>query len=242
MTFTEGNTRSFHRFLNTVGRSIGLIKASLDLSAPAAGKGHEDAEVVRDDIMRAAIVLAVAAMDNYFTNRFVEMFIPFLKTRGPTKGLLDLLGKAGFDTKLALEMLTMERPYRRLRSLVDSYLDRFVTQRFEVIDSLFLAYGVKNFTHSVQAKIGRKTLLRSIEILVERRHAIVHGGDLNAHNCLVDIDGSEVLRRITDMEVFVTGAEKFLNSLVRVKKLPSPSDLLERVWREAWKPPDSRAC
>ena len=37
------------------------------------------------DLVRASIALAVAAMDAYFTNKFTEVLIPYLKEKGPTQ-------------------------------------------------------------------------------------------------------------------------------------------------------------
>lgn len=74
----------------------------------------------------------------------------FLKRRRATDDLTALLFEAGLDTKAALEMLTMQRPYRRIRTLVESYLSKYTTQKQEVIDKLFLVYGVKGLCKTAQ--------------------------------------------------------------------------------------------
>ena len=40
------------------------------------------------DLLRSGLVLAVAAMDSYFTARFAELLVPFLKRHGPTDALV----------------------------------------------------------------------------------------------------------------------------------------------------------
>ena len=77
------------------------------------------------DLLRSGLVFSVAAMDSYFTARFAELLVPFLKKHGPTDGLVTLLDDAGLDTREALEMIEMARPYRRVRTLMDSYFDRY---------------------------------------------------------------------------------------------------------------------
>ena len=100
----------------------------------------------------------------------------------------------------------MNRPYRRIRTLMDAYFDRYTTQRADVIDKLFLAYGIKEFSKNTQRLAGRVNLVRRIDLMVERRHAIVHEGDLNSHGRLCEIDGSKVYGQVTDLRKFVEAA------------------------------------
>jgi len=166
--------------------------------------------VVFSDIVRACLVLSVAAMDTYFTAVFVEMLVPHLKKREPTERMVRILSKAGLDTRQAVIMLGMSRPYRRLRFLVEGYLERYVTQRFRAIDELFLAYGLKDFSRQVERKLKRRTLLRRIEKLVERRNDIVHEGDYDSRGRLRKIGVSDTLKRIRDLQRFVEAAEQIL--------------------------------
>lgn len=68
------------------------------------------------DIARASLVFGVAAMDRYFTARFTEVVMAILRHGKPTKSLIDVLESAGLTTAVALELLSMQRPYRRIRS------------------------------------------------------------------------------------------------------------------------------
>ena len=70
------------------------------------------------DIIRASVTLSVAALDAYMTDVFAECLVPYLKKYKPDQSLIELLYNAGLDTKEALGLLSMERPYRRIRTLV----------------------------------------------------------------------------------------------------------------------------
>jgi len=203
-------SKALQNFMHTIKRSLDLVRLYIELvkspNPPSSAS----------DVVRSAVVLSVAAMDAYFTNKFVEMLVPYIRKRGPNNELIDILEKAGLDTEQALVMATMSRPFRRVRSLVQNYFEKYVTQKFDVIDKLFLCFGLKNLTKHTQGITKRKRLLRSIELLVERRHQIVHDGDLNSHGKLRRIDPTSVLGRIEDLAAFVEAADILLNSATKV--------------------------
>lgn len=185
------------------------IMGSTSLTQPSSGS-----DLRRTDLIRTGVVLSVSAMDTYYTRRFVELLIPFVKRKGVTERLAALLVDAGLDTKQAVEMAMMKRPLRRLRSLLNRHLEKKVTQRFRVVDDLFLAYGIKDLTGHAEAATGRKKLRASVEILVQRRHRIVHDGDLDSRGRLRQIRSEEMLRRIEDMCKLVDASEEILNRIV----------------------------
>jgi len=170
------------------------------------GKKHD-----LSDMARASVVLSVAAMDAYFTGVFAERLVPYLKKkRAAPKVLISLLQKAGLDTSMALELLGMDRPYRRVRNLMDSYLAQHVSQRIDVIDELFLAYGIKDFCHHVQRHVRRRSLLASVRNLVTRRHQIVHKGDVNSRGKLQKIEPAKVKKQVLCVVKFVASADEIL--------------------------------
>ena len=205
-------SKSYIRFEQTVKRSLNLM--SLQDAVEQVFMVQGAGEVDPGDLTRAAVVLSVAAMDAYFTDVFAENFIPYLKKRGPSERICKILNDAGLTTKVALNLLSMERPYRRIQTLVEQFFERQTTQRAETVDNLFLSYGLKNFSQNVQKLKRRKTLLRSVQIIVERRHKIAHDGDLNAHGRLNPIDHKKVKRRIMDIVTYVAGAEEILQKKV----------------------------
>ena len=163
-----------------------------------------------DDLGRASVVLAVAAMDSYFTEAFIEKLIPFLRSNKPTKELIKTLERAGFGVGEALELLNETNPYGRIRKTLENHLERYVTQSVDKIDSLFLAYGLKHISTSAQAKTQRTTLIKTVEGLVRRRHQIVHDGDYMKGGKLRIFDQKKVTREVQSMEKFVTACDEVL--------------------------------
>jgi hypothetical protein len=168
------------------------------------------------DMSRAAVVLAVAAMDSYFTDVFVERLVLFIKKKGPTKDLVKLLGEAGLDTECALTLIVMKAPFRKIRRLVESHLDKMTTQKLDVIDKLFAIYGLHDFTLNA-AKLSKKgeRLLRSVQKLVHRRHLIAHEGDLNSQGKPRVADSAEFNRRIRALVLFVSKSDELLHNQLK---------------------------
>jgi hypothetical protein len=203
-------SRSYARFEGVIKRSLNLLalQPPVEKLFLAGGRPHD-----LSDMTRAAVVLTVAAMDAYFTGVFAERLVPYLKKRKiPPKALIAILQKAGLDTGVAIELLGMKRPYRRVRKLMDSYLAQHVTQRSDVIDELFLAYGFKDFSRHAQSRARLKNLLTSIGNLVRRRHQIVHKGDLNSHGKLQGINTPQIQRRVMHVVKFVASADEILQN------------------------------
>lgn len=204
-------TKAFGKFKKTIARCGDLVSTYETL--------HQQHQVNQGipapkDIVRAAVVLAVAALDAYSTDAFAEQLVPYLKKYKADQSLVDLLHQAGLDTKEALTLITMERPLRRIRTLINNYYSTYTTQRFDVIDQLFLPYRLKNITQNAEAKSGKKLLKRSVENLIARRHEIVHDGDYNRHGKIKDIDANQIKKRIGHLEMLVTNMDAILCSRI----------------------------
>ena len=184
------------------------------LHAEMRVNGETSARV--DDVMRGAAVLQVAAMDAYFTRKFIDLLIPYLKKHGPNQRLVKMLSEAGLDTAQALQMATMKRPFRRIRTLITAHLDTYTTQRFRAIDELFVCFGVKELSKNAAASTHQKQLLRRVEMLVERRHAIVHAGDALKGGKLRAVKSKQLLTRITAVLTFVKAADALLAKAVKI--------------------------
>lgn len=205
----QNPTKSYMEFESVAKRSLHLITLQTPVEKLLATV-PQASPLDLSDLTRAAVVLAVAGMDAYFTDVFAERLVPYLQKHGANKTMIALLADAGLDAACALDLLGMQRPYRRIRTLIESHLAAKTTQRHEVIDDLFLAYGLKQFTANVQKLKRRKTLLKSISTLVRRRHQIAHDGDLNSFGNVVGIDPARTRSRITDVVTFVSGADEIL--------------------------------
>ena len=193
-------SKAYEKFEKTINRSTALIRTHRTLLRTSINNRRIRAP---KDLIRASVVLSVAALDAYITDVFSEKLVPYLKKYSPDDLLVNILRDAGLDTYEALNLIKMDRPYRRVRTLVNAYYKKFTTQRFEVIDKLFLAFRLKDISDRAQSKARRRTLKRSVAILIERRHKIAHDGDYNSHGRLNKIDLNETKRRIDDIKLFV---------------------------------------
>lgn len=208
-------SKAFVKFHKTAKRCDTLVDTYTAIHGLNAADA--DAPPAPKDILRAAVVLAVAALDAYVTDVFVEKLATYLKKHRPDDSLVELLFKSGLNTREALSLLTMERPYRRIRNLVRSYYAQYTTQRFSVIDSVFLAYRLNKITDSAFGKVGKAHTKARVENLINRRHEIVHAGDYNRANRIQDIDEAKTKRWIAALEDFVTAMDEII-----CNRIPTP--------------------
>lgn len=110
-----------------------------------------------------------------------------------------------------LELIKADRPYRKIRTLIDRYYAKYTTQRLCVIDKLFLQYRIKNITKRAADKSGKKTLLSSVEKIIERRHSIVHDGDYNDFKKIKQVKDGDI-KRIKDLKVLVDNMDEIIES------------------------------
>jgi hypothetical protein len=201
------HTSAYVQFENVVERALNLLSHEKRLQ-------HSFAQIDFSDLIRAAVVLGVASMDSYFTNVFAELLVPYLRRHGPKEAMIELLGDAGFDSKVALRYIASGKPYEGIQRLVQKHLDRRTTQRPEAIDELFVAFGIKNFCHHAQQLSGRKTLLSRVKSLVDRRNVIAHDGDLDGRGKLKTISRERAGRDIRSLVLFVSKSEELINKSI----------------------------
>jgi len=202
------SSNAYKKFLKTIKRCESLVDSYKQLQAINQPNGVT--VPAPKDIIRGAVVLAVAALDTYATDAFSEKLVPYLQRYKPDDELIELLYKSGLDTKEALVLLGMERPYRRIRTLIENYYDSYTTQKFDVIDQIFKPYRLANITENAARKSGKLSIKKSVGKLVERRHQIAHAGDYNKHGRIVDIDEEQIAKRIKHLELLVTSMDEIL--------------------------------
>ncbi|WP_417277951.1 HEPN domain-containing protein [Celeribacter sp.] len=174
-----------------------------------------------DDISRAAAVLAVAAYDHYFTSKFSDVLASYLSKNEPNKSLLEMLERGGLNTKVALEIAVMKRPFRRVRSLITKSLSEKTTNRTKAIDNLFAAIDLKGLSGRVHKKAARTNLGTRIDKLVDIRNAIVHSAHLNSHGKPRAINIDDIEARIGEVKLFVETAEQIINEWIKHSDLPA---------------------
>lgn len=167
----------------------------------------------QDDLTRAAVVLAIAAFDRYFTAKYCDVLIPHLKQdKKISDKVLKRLEDAGLDARFSLELLGSDRPFRKIRTIVQNSLSKYTTQRFEVIDELFLPLGLKELCECSQRKAGRRNLLKRINKLVELRNDIAHDGHTNVRGDPKAITSDDIRARIGDLRLFIENCDQILNN------------------------------
>ena len=203
--------KAINRFEINLRRAIGMCRVYAGLK-----EADEKYRRHRVDVLRASIVFCVAAMDAYFTDKYCQLLVPYLKKHGPNSRLQERLEKSGFNICQALEMATMKRPYRRISSMMQKRLSKFTTQTTSDINKLYLDFGIDKFLQNVESSVNRKNLLRRVEILVERRHKIVHAGDLNSRSRPNTIDLRDTTSRMKDINELVFSAEIYLDKRLKL--------------------------
>jgi len=201
-------SKAHGKFIKTIRRCESLVDSYKRLQVIDEENGVD--VPTPKDIVRGAVVLAVAALDTYVTDVFSEKLVLYLKAYNPDPELIELLYDAGLDTKEALGLLSMERPYRRIRTLIENYYGSYTTQKFDVIDQIFKPYRLKNITDNAARKSGRESIKKSVGKLVERRHQIAHAGDYNSHGRIIDIDEEQIAKRIKHLELLVKNMDDII--------------------------------
>lgn len=214
-------SKAYLRFEHTIRRSLDLVSLYETMSKIQKGASKSPLNNVEvGDLVRAAIVLSVAALDSYVTDVFSEKLNPHLRSlrragkKIPDK-MVEELSDAGLDTRAALELLAMQRPHRRLRTLINTRFQKFTAQRFDTINDLFLAFDLKNILQNAQKLCKRKNLLNRVDGLIQRRHSIAHGGDLNQHGKLRSVNHTDVQKRVKELLELVAAMEEILGNKIR---------------------------
>lgn len=208
-------TQAKQKFDKTINRCDEMVTLYNRLK-----ENEENDGSVSQDTLRGAIVLAVAAFDAYATDCFSENFVSYIKKYGIDDSLEELLKQAGFTVKFALELIHSDRPYRKIRTLIDHFYYKYTTQRLNVIDDLFKQYHIQGLTKNAAKRSGRnsETLLNYVNKIIERRHSIVHDGDYNDHNHIRNVTKTDV-KRIKDLKLLVDNMDYIIENRMNPPKV-----------------------
>lgn len=166
--------------------------------------------------VKFSIVTSVAAFDKYYTDRFIEALIPYLKKNNPTKEIAKLLEDSGVNVYETLKLINMNKPNVRIKSLVRKHLKYYITQKENKIDLLYSCYGLKKFLENSEKLTKRKTLRRNVFNLIKRRHSIVHECDIDRNGNIKEIEIKEsqtIARLINNMRILVESSESLLQKM-----------------------------
>lgn len=130
-----------------------------------------------DDLLRAALVMAVSAMDAYFHAKVLQYVVKRSKQVTVPARLLNhriLVSDFIVGTK-------KERSNSALRAAIERYLSHQTLQDPNKIASALSLIGVSDFWEAVARELGqdREMLKSNIGKIVKRRNQIAHEGDLS---------------------------------------------------------------
>ena len=146
-------------------------------------------------MIRAANVLGVAALDTYVTDLFLEYFIVYIKKYEISCEFEKWLNEHGITTRKLLISLQKDNPYEEIRNIIFDGIEKYTTQRFEVIDKLFSFYGLNDLSKCAEDRSKKPDLLLSISKMIQRRHCYskrnifgfsnkCYWSRFSVHNCL----------------------------------------------------------
>ncbi|NNE80847.1 MAG: hypothetical protein HKN18_11315 [Silicimonas sp.] len=177
---------------------------------------------IADDLVRSGVVISVAGFDRYFTAKFCDVLVPYLKaSTRVSEDILERLEEAGLSTEFALELLVSDRPFRKIRTIVQNSLSKHTTHRTDVIDKLFLGLALKDLCPNAQRRVGRRNMLRRIELIVDVRNDIAHSGPVNTRGNPKAIDVEEIRRKTLDMAIFIRACDSIIDNKFGVKPVVS---------------------
>lgn len=143
-----------------------------------------------DDLLRASLTLGVSALDRYLHERVVKRVIQSLRSTD----LRSAQEKLEIPAIFALRMTetwrrasrdgTNSRPANQLRIALQESLHRRTFQNWREIEEAFELIGVSGITGTLQTAYAvgdMKPIKAELNALVQRRHLIVHEGDLVRH-------------------------------------------------------------
>ncbi len=98
-------SNAYDKFSKTINRCETLVRSYAALHTMNTNDPNVPAP---KDILRGAVVLAVAALDTYVTDVFAEKLALYLKKYTPDADLIELLSISGLDTREALNLLAAD--------------------------------------------------------------------------------------------------------------------------------------
>lgn len=169
-----------------------------------------------DDLLRASLVMAVAAMDAYFHAKILRYVVSHSRKASPSGRLLnERILVSDF-----IEGRKRQRANTALRAALERNLSYQSLQHPEKIADALGLIGVCKFWDEIAKALKRakKDLCDEIGAIVRRRNQIAHEGDLSqskkARNQDRSIANKYVRDSITTLKQFVDAADVLINSKV----------------------------
>ena len=143
-----------------------------------------------DDLLRASLAVGASALDRYVHERVVKRVIASLRSRTLTTAQERLTIPVTLALKMSEELRRAARagrgirPANQLRIALQEALHRRTFQSWREIEEAFELVGIRGLTGRLQAgyRVGNISPIKNqLNNIVQRRHQIVHEGDLIRH-------------------------------------------------------------
>jgi len=209
-------------FDSTIKRARALIRAHTKLHGQGRGKRPR----FHSELLRAALVTSVSAMDAYFHDKIAQNIARTIKRTEPDfpvelVSLLSEVGKNKEDVVRALlKVTTRDRPLAHVSTQVNRLLSERTYQDPGKIEQGLKTIGINGFWQSVAPKLNTTPdqLKRDVVRYIKRRHAIVHVGDLGTskktRHRVRKISPSFSLECVDFIERFVYAANDVVNQQI----------------------------
>ncbi len=143
-----------------------------------------------DDLLRSALTLGVSALDRYVHERVVKRVITSLRKADlrPSQETLSIPATLALRMTEAIRKASKDRkhvrPANQLRIALQESLHRRTFQSWREIEEAFELIGVRGLTGMLQTAYATGhigPIKEQLNAIVQRRHLIVHEGDLVRH-------------------------------------------------------------
>ncbi len=206
--------QAIQAFDATIKRARAVLQAHERLRGPGRGKRPRS----HADVLRAAVVITVSAMDAYFHDKILENVRRVVRKTAPNfpQQLVKLLAEDSKAEQIVSKFLKISmasRPLAHIRTEVRKSLSERAFQDPGKIDWGMKIIGVNNFWRDAarKAELTEKQLKDSVQKYVRRRNEIVHQGDLGTSkkrkHRVQGINREYVVGCVDEIERFVHNAE-----------------------------------
>ncbi len=215
------SSKSIKSFVKTLSETLEISKTypkTENLPIPTIHHQIEKdniSDIWIDTFTRTMIVTSIAAYDRYFTDRFLEALIPYIKANEISKKFSTFLEKNGMTTHLALNLINQSRPRSKFKNEVRKKLNDYVTQNNSKINNLYANFGFKDLLSQAESKSKKKRIVARINKLIKYRNEIVHEARADSNGKLKRFrfkDFNPITNTIVDMAEFMLSVDGIISS------------------------------
>lgn len=202
--------KAYDAFKLTLARAQSLV----DLHEKSFPKGRPPESGEPPDLLRAAVVFAVAALDSYMHDKIAENVVRIVSCCGRKGGgfpgnLLEAL-KSGLSLEKSLVLIYRKRPDHEIKRIMEQYLSERTFQDPGKIEAALKYIGLSDLWEPLRLRLhltSKEKCRKFLVHYVKRRHCIVHEGDVykskKHHHKLKAISRPYARNCVNDVKRFV---------------------------------------